>query len=190
MASAFANRMAYATISKACALAIKGIRHVNLSARRDDTKAEMAPQAYGGAVISCAFVLVKPTITTISTCYNSTVGTLTVLQDLRHGKLQSIVWDSVACKDHSLEVNLPVLRNLTDNTPFDSLFLTIGIDAPLTLQATCDDMREMEESCFVVCEPFTGSVLRRIWEEEEDADTHGDSSNSLQYKYPPPSLQS
>jgi hypothetical protein len=40
---------------------MKGIRHTNRSARRDETNAEMAPQAYGGAVISCAVVEVKPT---------------------------------------------------------------------------------------------------------------------------------
>ena len=62
MASALAKRMAYAMISRACALAIKGIRHVNLSARREETRAEIAPQAYGGAVMSCAVVLVKPTV--------------------------------------------------------------------------------------------------------------------------------
>jgi hypothetical protein len=62
MASALANRIAYAMMSKACALAIKGMRHVNLSASKDDTNAEIAPHAYGGAVMSCAVVLVKPTV--------------------------------------------------------------------------------------------------------------------------------
>ena len=47
-------------------MAIKGIRHVNRSASREDTNAEIAPHAYGGAVMSCAVVLVKPTIRIIS----------------------------------------------------------------------------------------------------------------------------
>lgn len=47
-------------------MAIKGIRHVNRSASREDSNAEIAPHAYGGAVMSCAVVLVKPTVGNIS----------------------------------------------------------------------------------------------------------------------------
>jgi hypothetical protein len=39
---------------------MKGIRHLNRSAKSEDTSAEMAPQAYGGAVRSWARVDVKP----------------------------------------------------------------------------------------------------------------------------------
>lgn len=54
------NSTEYATTSTTCGATMNGSRHVNLSARRDDTTAEMAPQMYGGAVSTCACVLVKP----------------------------------------------------------------------------------------------------------------------------------
>lgn len=56
------NSTANATSSSTCGPTMKGSRHVSLSAKIDEVTAAMVLQTHGGAVSSCACMLVKPTV--------------------------------------------------------------------------------------------------------------------------------
>ena len=92
---------------------MNGIRQANLSARKDETRAEMAPQAYGGAVRSWAFVDVKPIFLRIwgIVLKYRLVGWMGCEWGIDL-QFQAVKRDYVGCKDHCLEVYLPIFCDL------------------------------------------------------------------------------